>query len=141
MIKILYIIDKMKPAGAQNHLERVISWLDKDSFEVKLVTLKELGVKRIYDLSGIIGLFKLKKLIKREKFDLIFLDLRLPFIGGIQICEIIKSDESLKNTSVILFTASLDNLEERAKECGAQDYLVKPFEPEQLLDKVKKIIG
>ncbi len=71
MIKILYIIDKMKPAGAQNHLAEVISGLDKAKFEVKLVTLEELGVRRIYGLSGIKGLFKLIKLIKQKKFDIV----------------------------------------------------------------------
>lgn len=71
MIKILYIIDKMKPAGAQKHLAEVVSGLDKAVFEPKLITLKELGVKRIYGWSGIVGLAKLIRFIRKEKFDIV----------------------------------------------------------------------
>lgn len=71
MIKILYVIDRMKPAGAQKHLAEVISGLDKTKFDAKIVTLGELGVKRIYGLSGIRGLLKLVSLIKKEGFDIV----------------------------------------------------------------------
>jgi len=71
VIKILYLIDKMKPAGAQTHLAEVVSGLDKAKFEARLVTLEELCIKKIYDTSGIWGLFKLVGLIKKEKFDIV----------------------------------------------------------------------
>jgi CheY-like chemotaxis protein len=73
--------------------------------------------------------------------DLILLDLRLPLISGTEVCKKIKADEKLKHIPVILFTASVDDLTDRVKESGAQDYLTKPFEPEQLFEKVKKFIG
>ena len=69
--KILYIIDKMKPAGAQTHLAEVISGLSKKNFEAKLVTLEGLGVKRIYGFSGLRGLFRLVRLMRQEKFDIV----------------------------------------------------------------------
>ncbi|MGI6241272.1 MAG: Transcriptional regulatory protein YycF [Candidatus Omnitrophica bacterium ADurb.Bin292] len=78
--------------------------------------------------------------IQREMFDLVFLDLRLPGIGGAEICKKIKSDENLKKIPVILFTASVRNLTSLAKEVGADDYLIKPFETEKLLEKVKNAI-
>jgi glycosyltransferase involved in cell wall biosynthesis len=71
MIKILYIIDKMKPAGAQTHLAEVVSGLDKANFSARLVTLEELGVRRIYGLSGMRGLLGLIRLIKKERFDIV----------------------------------------------------------------------
>ena len=71
MIKILYIIDKMKPAGAQTHLAEVILGLNKPEFEARLVTLEELGVRRIYGVSGFRGLLKLIRLIKKERFDIV----------------------------------------------------------------------
>lgn len=70
-IKILYIIDKMKPAGAQTHLAEVILGLNKAEFEARLITLEELGVKRIYGLSGLRGLGRLIRLIKEDKFDIV----------------------------------------------------------------------
>ncbi len=78
--------------------------------------------------------------IQKERFDLIFLDLRLPGISGAEICKKIKSDENLKKTPVILFTASVRNLPLLTKEVGADDFLIKPFETEQLLEKVKNAI-
>jgi len=108
-----------------------------DVLKVATFRLKKAG----YDVANAVDGQQALDIIKREKFDLIILDLKLPFIGGLQICKIIKSEESLKNTPVILFTASLENLQERAKECGAQGYLTKPFEPQQFLDTVRRIIG
>lgn len=57
------------------------------------------------------------------------------------VCRAIKKDEVLGKTPVIMFTASTENLEARAKEAGAEDYLAKPFELGQLLEKVEKFIG
>lgn len=84
MIKILYIIDKIKEAGAQKHLLEVIRGIDKDNFEVCLAVLENktdvqledipiinLRVKRIYGISGIIGLCKLIRLIRNENFDIV----------------------------------------------------------------------
>ncbi|MFH0790536.1 MAG: hypothetical protein V2A64_02795 [Candidatus Omnitrophota bacterium] len=42
---------------------------------------------------------------------------------------------------MILFTASVQDIEERTKQAGANDYLTKPFNPEQLLEKANKFIG
>jgi two-component system alkaline phosphatase synthesis response regulator PhoP len=78
--------------------------------------------------------------IQRETFDLVFLDLRLPGITGAEMCKKIKSDEKLKKTPVILFTASVRILALLTKEVGADDFLIKPFETEQLLGKVKRAI-
>ncbi len=69
-IKILYIIDKLRPAGAQKHLSELISGLNKEVFESKLVTLEELGVGRIYGLTGIKGLLRLVRVIKEFKPDI-----------------------------------------------------------------------
>ncbi|MCM8773771.1 MAG: glycosyltransferase, partial [Candidatus Omnitrophica bacterium] len=69
--KILYLIDKLKPAGAQKHLRELLSVIDKEKFETKLVTLEELGIKKIYGLSGLKGFIRLVKLMKKEGFDIV----------------------------------------------------------------------
>jgi len=71
MLKIIYLIDKLKEAGAQKHLLGVISNLDKERFKPKLLTLEELGVKRIYGLSGIRGLIRLIRIIRQENPDIV----------------------------------------------------------------------
>lgn len=79
-------------------------------------------------------------LLKREQPDLIFLDLRLPVMSGYEVCRSIKSDDRLKHIPVILFTASSDRISEKAKEMCADDYIIKPFEPEDLIEKIKKFL-
>lgn len=73
--------------------------------------------------------------------DLVLLDLRLPIISGEEVCRKIKSDDKLKHIPVILFTASIDNMEDKVKGAGADDFITKPFDPEQLIQKIKKFIG
>ena len=79
--------------------------------------------------------------VKNDTPDLIIMDLRLPIISGDQACKQIKSDSKLKHIPIILFTASINNISEVLKVSGADDYLVKPFDADELLKKVKKIIG
>lgn len=74
--------------------------------------------------------------------DLILLDLRLPKMNGCDVCRHLKSDDRLKTVPVILFTASgIDRIEERVKEAAADDYLVKPFDGKELVEKIRKFIG
>ncbi len=79
-------------------------------------------------------------LLKKEIPDFIFLDLYLPVISGYDVCKRIKADEKLKNIPVVLFTATSIHVAEEAKEVGADDYIIKPFEPEALIEKIKKFL-
>lgn len=78
--------------------------------------------------------------LQKDTSDLILLDLLLPKMQGEEACKKIKSDDSLKRIPVILFTASANDIPKVAREIGADDYIMKPFEPEGLLSKVKKFI-
>ena len=75
--------------------------------------------------------------------DLILLDILLPKMQGDELCKKLKSDDKYKNIPVILFTASAirPSLPEEMKAIGADDCILKPFDPEELLGKVKKFIG
>ena len=72
-----------------------------------------------------------------ERPDLILLDLRLPKVDGYWICNILKHDKRHAKTPIIIITAKAgsDNMK-LAKECGADMYMVKPFEIEELLSKI-----
>lgn len=120
-------------------MNKKILFVDDEPDVLKVATfrLKKAGYEVVTAVNGKEAL----ELVKKEKFGLIFLDLRLPFIDGMQVCTTIKSDENTRAMPVILFTASLNDLEKRVKECNAQGYLLKPFEPQQLLDMVKKVLG
>lgn len=120
-------------------MAKKILFVDDEPDVLKVVTfrLKKAGYEVVNAINGDEAL----SWVKKDKFDLIFLDLRLPGINGMEVCSTIKSDEKVKDTPVILFTASLNDLDQKTKVCGAQGYLLKPFEPQQLLDTVKNTIG
>jgi CheY-like chemotaxis protein len=80
------------------------------------------------------------ELVEKESPDLVLLDVRLPLIGGPDVCLRIKKNEELKHIPVILFTASTQDINEKVRGCGAQGYILKPFSAEELLDKIKEFI-
>jgi DNA-binding response OmpR family regulator len=82
-------------------------------------------------------------MIKREKPDLVLLDIVLPRINGFQIIEQLKEDRKLRKIRIIIISNSGQPEEiERAKELGVLDWLVKTeFDPQEVVEKVKKSIG
>jgi CheY-like chemotaxis protein len=74
------------------------------------------------------------------KPNLIFLDVRMPGIGGEEICRQIKISHSTKEIPVILLSASFGT-KQLVKKCGASDYLEKPFEMENIIKMVSNYLG
>lgn len=79
--------------------------------------------------------------VMSEKIDLIILDVVMPKKNGFQVCRDIKSNEKYKNIPIIMVT-SKDQESDRfwGMKQGADEYLTKPFKPEDLLKAVKKYI-
>jgi two-component system alkaline phosphatase synthesis response regulator PhoP len=81
-------------------------------------------------------------LIRKERPDLILLDLRIPVVDGYEVARQVKTDEKLKSIPIIFLTASsVSTIEKKAKDFQAADSIIKPFDPEELFRKVKKFIG
>jgi DNA-binding response OmpR family regulator len=110
---------------------------EPDVLRLVALRLKKSGYEVLTASDGKTGL----DMINSEKPDLVLLDLRLPNMDGIDVCKHAKSDEALKDIPIILFTATADvEVAETAKETGANDYIVKPFEPNELLEKISNIV-
>ncbi len=78
---------------------------------------------------------------RKEKPDLIILDLMLPKIDGYKVCRMLKFDEKYKAIPIIMFTARAQEADKKlAEEVGADAYITKPFEPQALLDKIKELL-
>ena len=72
--------------------------------------------------------------------DILFLDIMMPIMNGYEVCRVIKSDPELKNIYVIMLTAKGQVAEqERGRSVGADEYIVKPFSPMEVLARIKKI--
>lgn len=77
----------------------------------------------------------------RSKFDYIFIDLNLPLMDGFTCLENIKSQQTLQQIPVVIYsTSSRPQDVERAKELGAADYIQKPGTFNELIDMIKKVL-
>ena len=92
----------------------------------------------IYTASdGLEGLEKTKKI----KPDLIIVDLMMPKMNGIEMCENIRNDKKLSNVIILFLTArSEDYTQIAALDSGADDFIKKPIKPKLLISKVKSIM-
>jgi len=81
-------------------------------------------------------------LARKERPDLIILDLMLPKLDGYKVCRLLKFDERFKEIPVLMVTAKTQEKDRLlGKETGADEYITKPFDIEQLLEKVKAYLG
>ena len=75
---------------------------------------------------------------RKEKPDLIILDLMLPKLDGYKVCRLLKFDERYKDIPILMLTAKTQEKDKiLGKETGADEYITKPFEMDYLLEKVK----
>ena len=81
------------------------------------------------------------KLTDKERFDLIVLDLMLPGIDGLEVCRILKQDKESQKVPVVMLTAKGEEMDRVVGlELGADDYIVKPFSPRELVLRIKAIL-
>jgi DNA-binding response OmpR family regulator len=79
---------------------------------------------------------------KELKPDLAVLDVMMPFLDGYEVTSGIREDESLASMPVIMLTARAQEQDvERGFEVGADDYIKKPFSPQELRTRVQAILG
>ena len=78
--------------------------------------------------------------IKKNKPDLIFLDIMLPKVDGYEVCKQIKNNPDLKDIYVIMLSAKGQAAEkEKGFSVGADEYMTKPFSPTNITQRVKEI--
>ena len=110
---------------------------EKDILEFLSYNLKKEGFSIYTASDGSEGLEKTKKI----KPDLIIVDLMMPKMNGIEMCENIRNDKKLSNVIILFLTArSEDYTQIAALDSGADDFLKKPIKPKLLISKVKSIM-
>jgi len=79
---------------------------------------------------------------RREQPDLIILDIMMPIIDGYEACRILKANPLTKNIPVVLLTAKGREIDKRlGYEVGATDYIIKPFSPNKLIDRIHELLS
>ena len=78
----------------------------------------------------------------RELPDLILMDVRMPKMTGYEACRLMKANEKLKDIPVVFLSAKGQDAEiQTGLEAGAEEYLLKPFSPDQLTNRVRAILA
>ena len=73
--------------------------------------------------------------------DILLIDALMPGMTGYEVCEAVRATPSISNKPILLLTGSFEPFDEsKAKSCGADDFLTKPFESQQIVTKVKELI-
>ncbi len=101
--------------------------------------LTQLGFKNILEADD--GTTALE-VLKKEKVDLIISDWNMPKMNGLELLKTVKNDPNLKDIVFIMVTAEAqkDNVIEAIRH-GVNQYIVKPFTPETLKEKLEKVLG
>ena len=96
-----------------------------------------------FELVGALGGREGLETVRRLKPDLVLLDLMMPDMDGWEVYQQMKADDELKDTPVIVVTAKAQSID---KVLGlhiakVDDYVTKPFGPQELLESVNKVLG
>lgn len=119
-IKILIVEDE--PAIAEN----LQALLNAKGYEVSLAGDGSAGVAQA----------------RKDKPDVVLLDVMLPKMGGFDVCRILKMDPAFAKTKVVMITGlgRMGDVETAFKN-GADDYIIKPFDAERLFKKLDKVLA
>jgi len=110
---------------------------DPDIRDILKLTLSEENYVVLEAEDGEQGL----NLVKTKAPDLVLLDYKMPKMDGRQVCNLIKQDLLLRHLPVIMVTGKGDlNDKVGGINAGADDYIVKPFEPQELLARIRMIL-
>ncbi|EJO5347956.1 response regulator transcription factor [Clostridium botulinum] len=119
-------------------MEKILIVDDEEHIcELIKFNLENNGYKCICALNGIDGL----NIVKKEKPDLVLLDLMLPGMDGYDVCKEIRKDNSIATTSIIMITAKGEEFDKvLGLELGADDYITKPFSVREMVARVKAVL-
>jgi len=124
-------------------MERKILIVDDEAHIRMLIeqTLEELEDEDVEFLTAENGEIALE-IIQEENPKLVFLDVMMPKMNGMEVCRRVKKELGLQNVFIVLLTAKGQELDrQRGQEVGADVYMTKPFDPEVLLKKAKEVLG
>jgi DNA-binding response OmpR family regulator len=113
----------------------------EDAPDIRLVisfVLEKAGFKVYEESDGEAGL----AVAAEVRPDIVLLDWMLPAMSGIEVCRALRNNVDLGEVAVILLTARAQESDvEAGFAAGADDYIVKPFSPRELLERVQKVLA
>ena len=111
---------------------------ERDIRDLVTFTLKFAG----YDVIAVSNGAEAVEAAALEKPDLIILDGRMPIMSGYEACEKIKTDSQMQHIPVVFLSAKGQEAEIQAGlNAGAAEYILKPFATEELINRIKELLG
>ena len=82
------------------------------------------------------------EIIQAENPQLVFLDVMMPKMNGMDVCRRVKKEWGLDKVFIVLLTAKGQEMDrQKGQEVGANLYMTKPFDPEAILAKARQVLG
>lgn len=105
--------------------------------EQTLEDLEDEGVELLFAENGEQAL----ELIKKEEPNLVFLDVMMPKMNGMEVCHKVKKELHLSHVYIILLTAKGQEVDrQKGLDMGADRYMTKPFDPDEMLAIAEEIL-
>jgi DNA-binding response OmpR family regulator len=106
--------------------------------EQTLEDLEDDGVELLFAENGEEALH----LIQKEEPNLVFLDVMMPKMNGMEVCQKVKKELNLSHVFIILLTAKGQEVDrQKGLEMGADRYMTKPFDPDEMLSIAEEILN
>ncbi len=106
--------------------------------EQALESLEDEGVELLTARNGLEAL----EIIKTEKPNLVFLDVMMPKMSGLEVCQVVKHELQMTDVYIIMLTAKGQEFDkQKGIDVGADLYLTKPFRPKEVQEKSMQILG
>lgn len=106
--------------------------------EQTLEDLEDEGVELLFAENGEMAL----NIIQEERPNLVFLDVMMPKMNGMEVCQKVKKELELSDVYIILLTAKGQEVDrQKGLEMGADRYMTKPFDPDEMLSVAEEILN
>ncbi|MFB2922639.1 MULTISPECIES: response regulator [Aerosakkonema] len=106
--------------------------------EQTLEDLEDKGVELLMADNG----EKALETIKREKPQLVFMDVMMPKMSGFEVCNAVKKELGMYEVYIVMLTAKGQEFDkQKGNDAGADLYMTKPFDPDEVLEKSIEILG
>lgn len=106
--------------------------------EQTLEDLEDEGVKILTATDGDEAL----RLIQEEQPQIVFLDVMMPKLSGFEVCRMVKRELKMRDVFIVILTAKGQEVDHQvSQEVGADLYMTKPFDPDELLELATRVIG
>ncbi|MSR77481.1 MAG: response regulator transcription factor [Candidatus Omnitrophica bacterium] len=110
---------------------------EKNILELLKYNLERENFKVLSAMDGETGL----ELALQKKPSLIILDLMLPKLSGLEVCKIIRQNQKISHTPILMLTAKGEEVDKiLGLQLGADDYVTKPFSPSELVARIKAVL-